>query len=238
MSDPTRTPTGLDQALDQAADTWRRSTLLRLGALAIVGIVGLEAFWVSGDRIAALLEESRSTQAATEQLRLQLREARWERLMPELQGRVDALQGGLWPGDDPALVQAGLQDWLRTAAKASNIVVRELTVARQVPLGPGAVGNPVSTTATETEAPGLAPAASRRAGLAYDVDALERGGLAVWQVRMKVEFERNAALAFLNAVGANPQWLVLGGMQLELTRSPALLSLELRALSRSGPGAR
>jgi hypothetical protein len=238
VNDSARTPTSLEQAFDQAADTWRRSVLLRLGALAIVVILGLEAFWVSGDRVAALQEEARSTQAATEQLRVQLREARWERLGPELHGRFDILEGGLWPGDDPALVQASLQDWLRTTAKTANVVVRELTVARQVPLGPGAAGTGAVPAAAEGELQGLAPAATRRGGLAYDVGALEREGLAVWQVRLKVEFERTTALAFLNTLGANPQWLVLGGMQLELARSPALLSLELRALSRTGPGAR
>jgi hypothetical protein len=223
--------------MDQAAEAWRRSVLLRLGTLSIVGILGLEAFWASGDHLATVREESLGAQAATDQLRLQLREARWERLGPELQGRLDSIEAGLWPGDDPALVQASLQDWLRATAKASNVVVRELTVTRQMPLGPGASAQSAAP-AAEVDLPALGPVAPKRGGLTYDVDALERSGLAVWQVRLKVEFDRTQTLAFLNTVGANPQRLVVGGMQLELGRTPALLSLELRALSRTGPGTR
>lgn len=229
MSAPT---SGLGKAAsgawEQAVDQWRLSPLLRLGALAIVALAGLQLYWMWGDRLAAVQEAARSERELAEQQRGQVRAGQWERLGPELKSRLDSLEAGMWPGDDPALVQAGLQDWFRSSARAAGVVVRELSVSRQM-----ALGAPAPT--AEPDLPGSPVALARRVGSGVDVEALERDGVAVWQVRAKLEFERASALAFLGTLASHPQWLVTSSMQLELQRSPPLLSLELRALSRLAP---
>jgi hypothetical protein len=233
MSGPGGTPWAmLEGTFEQVADQWRRSTLLRMGALVVAGLLGLQAVWMWDDHLVALQEDVRSTQAATEQLRSQLRAAPWDRLSPQLQERLQAYEAGLWPGEDPALVQAGLQDWMRTTAPASNLVLREITVTRLQPLGSSATEQSGAADINLSNPPGSVP---RRATAGYDVQALERDGLALWQVRARFDFDRVPALNFLGTVATHPQWLVVSSLQLELQRSPPALALELRAISRVAP---
>ncbi len=222
----------LGAVLEQTADQWRRSSLLRVGVVVVAALLGLQGFWAWGDGLATVQQDTLEVRAQTEQLRTQLEAAPWDKLAPELQERLLAFEGGLWPGKDPALVQAGLQDWLRASARAAGVPLRELTVTRLQSLGGASSGN---STASPPDLPIVQPAASGRVAASIDVDALEREGLAVWQVRARLEFERASALSFLASVAVHPQWLVISGMQLDLQRSPPTLSLDLRALSRVAP---
>lgn len=229
-----RAASSADGPWEQVVEQWRRSPLLRMGVLVIVAVAGAQGYWMWGDHLVTLQETTTSERATMQQRASQLRDVQWERLGPELRNRIGSVEAGLWPGNDPALVQAGLQDWLRDKAKAGNVVVRELSVTRQVPLGPGA--SPAGAFGGPTiDLPEPAVAAPRRTGTAVDVEALEREGLAVWQVRIKIEFERASALTFLAGLASHPQWLMINNLHLELQRTPPLLSLELRALSRVAP---
>ena len=212
---------------DDLAEQWRRSRLLRLFTLLALVILIVEGLLRLGSFSSGLAERARELQASNRIAELQLRDTAWATRLTQAQRQWQALESMLWQGADDALLQASIQDTLRSMATRSGLTVRELTVSRQLVLsGPGPSGNSVPTTVA-------AKAASPEP---WSTAELDRRGIGQWTVRITLEFRRVPLMNFLSEVAAFEKALVTERVDVRVAQTPAAVELQLRALSRHSGG--
>lgn len=202
---------------------WRGSLVLRLGvaAIALIGVSeGLHRVGVAADRLS---EQAATLAQENALLERQLSKEPWTDRLEEARRHLQAAQSMIWTGSDESLVQASLQDRLRSLASGAGLDVREVVVARQVverqPPGSGA---PLAST------PGV-PADAQQAALA---PRLDQDGVQVWRLRLSAGFTKAALVNFLTELSAQDKLLVTEQLRIRTGGSASTVEIELRALSR------
>lgn len=192
-------------------ETWSNIALqlstqvrLRLGLLSIVGILWVYVLLLAGDWTLATRATSNQIRDSLARVLPLAKERSWPERADEARQQLMALRGMQWAETDMGLVEARLQDWIRSTAAKSGLTVRSLSVAR-----PGG---------GSSEAPAL-PASGVSSGGAQPVSA-----------RLVVDHNRLPLLAFLSELGRNEQVLVVDRLVMRLASQPPLTEIDLRIL--------
>lgn len=214
--------------LQELKRQWRGSPVLRLGvaAIALIGATeGLHRVAMEADRLS---ERAATLAQENALLERQLSKEPWTDRLDEARRHLQAAQSMVWTGSDESLVQASLQDRLRSLASAAGLDVREVVVARQVleRLPTGTSGALAST-----------PGASAEAQQAALASRLDQDGVQVWRLRLSAGFTKVALVNFLTELSAQDKLLVTEQLRVRTGGSSSTVEIELRALSRlSAPG--
>ncbi len=121
-------------ALDAFAAELRDNPRLRLGLLAITGIVWLYALLLWNDAQTTGRDALRAVQSQADRLRpLERSEALWQERATEARQMVSGLQTYLWESRSRSLAEAEFRDWLQSRAQAAGLTLRELSVRAEEP---------------------------------------------------------------------------------------------------------
>lgn len=112
------------------AAQWIASPGLRLGLLAIATLLAVYGLLAGSDAVERVRQSNVEAKAGIERLTPLVRERSWADRAEESRRQRDALEAMLWVGADAALVDAELQDWLRTTAVKWGVAIRELELVR------------------------------------------------------------------------------------------------------------
>ena len=112
------------------AAQWIASLGLRLGLLAIATLLAVYGLLAGADAVERVRQGNADLKVGIERLTPLVRERSWTDRAEEARRQRDALEGMLWIGADAALVDAELQDWLRTTAAKWGVAIRELELVR------------------------------------------------------------------------------------------------------------
>ena len=103
---------------------------LRMGLLAIVTLLAVYGLMAAADGVEGVRKDSAELRSELERLAPLARERAWPERADEARRQREALDGMLWVGNDAALVEADLQDWLRATAAKWGVSIRELELVR------------------------------------------------------------------------------------------------------------
>lgn len=120
----------LTVAWNSLSAQWLASPGLRLGLLAIATLLAVYGLLAGADEVERVRQGNADLKVGIERLTPMVRERSWTDRAEEARRQRDALEGMLWVGADAALVDAELQDWLRTTAGKWGVAIRELELVR------------------------------------------------------------------------------------------------------------
>jgi len=193
---------------------WRDSRLLRLGAIAIGGIVWLYAILLLSDARGparerlALLEDRVATARAEEH------DQGWPAREAAATHQLAALRSVLWKAATRSLAEAAFRDWIQQTAQASNLKVKSIAVQTADTRGPAG------------------PLAGANAGAALPADVSEV------RARMAVDFDRQAWAAFLYKLSGSARIVNVDRFLVHLGSGQTAAEIDLVALfSLEAPGA-
>lgn len=112
------------------AAQWLASPGLRLGLLAIATLLAVYGLLAGADEVERVRQGNADLRVAIQRATPLVRERSWTDRAEEARRQREALEGMLWVGADAALVDAELQDWLRTTAAKWGVAIRELELVR------------------------------------------------------------------------------------------------------------
>lgn len=128
-----------DPRLAQAVGEWRQNRRLRIGAMVVLLILGLQlALALSGGRAETAAQHARDSDLL-ERLAQASDEAAWPARADEAESRLQALRGTLPPARSDGLAQAELQAWLSELGDASRLqdALIRVETSLEVPDQPG-----------------------------------------------------------------------------------------------------
>jgi hypothetical protein len=188
---------------------------LRLGLLFIAVISWIYASLLVADFLAERQKLVASLSEESARLAPLVREQQWPARADEARRQLAALQAMVWVESDIGLAEAKFQDWLRSTAGSSGLVLRDLT------LGRGASASTVAATAA-------APAASS----ASSVGAAPH----VITARLTAELKREALLGFLSELARHDRAVMVDRLMLRMSTQPAGVEIDLRILALASVG--
>ncbi len=106
------------------------SALLRIGLMAIIGIVWVYALLIVSDRVGADGAQLEALNAQLSRLRPLAGDREWARRAADADQQLKAMQAMVWVENDMGLAEAAFQDWVRGTAGRAGLGVRQLNVAR------------------------------------------------------------------------------------------------------------
>ena len=116
------------------------SRLLKLGLIAIIGIVWVYVLLMVDDRVGAQESNLEALDAQLSRLQPVAGDRRWLGRADDADQQLKAVQAMIWSESNIGLAEAAFQDWVRGTAAAAGLSVRQLTVARAVSGGASAAG--------------------------------------------------------------------------------------------------
>lgn len=229
MQEPSRAASSLagPGLLQELQRQWRSSLVLRVGVGAIVLIFAVEASHQVGMAASRLNERAAALVQENLLLERQLSKEPWNERLDEAKRHLQAAQSLVWSAPDESLVQASLQDRLRSLAAGAGLDVREVVVVRQVPERP-ATASPAPAAAPNAPAT-VPPEDNQQVPLAA---RLEADGVQVWRLRLTAGFTKTTLVNFLNELSIQEKLLVTEQLRIRTGGSGSTLEIELRALSR------
>lgn len=224
MADSPPPTSALAGAIDSLGMQWRSSRLLRLATVLAICILAAEGLHQVGEAAKRLDERAAEINLSNQRLAADLKREPWSGRLDEANRHLQAARSLAWAAPDEALLQASLQDSLRTLATKAGLDVREVRVARlAVERSDGA-----ATPQPGAAAPAVEPTTVARWRL------LESDGLSIWRLRLVADFKKVSLVNFLTELSAQQPMLVMERLQVRTGRSPGTLEIELRALARIG----
>lgn len=181
------------------------NTRLRVGLLAVLGIVWLYGLLVAGDAVQSARAGSDAVAAEIERLRPLSRDNPWPARADDARQQLAVLRGMQWAdgaGNALGLTEAALQDWVRSTAAKAGLRVRELSLSRTV---------------SDAAADGGSGAAS----------AAPAAGQAV-KLRLTADWGRAELVAFLAEVGRSERVIVVERLHMRPAATPASVEIDLR----------
>lgn len=128
------------QALQRARGEWRANPRLRWGAWLIAGMAVLWLLLLAQDQTEAWRAEAETARTELDRLRpIQSAGGVWAQRSDDAHLHMEAVRSMLWVASSPGLVEAGLQDTLRSLAEKSGVTVRELAILAAADRKAGAV---------------------------------------------------------------------------------------------------
>lgn len=185
------------------AAQWSANPRLRLGVWAIAAILWVYGLLLAADATEATRQQTATLREEMGRVRPLARDAGWAQRAEDAKQAAAAFNALLWTDTDFGLIEARLQDWLRSTATKAGLTVKELSIQRAAPL--------------EGAAP--APAASAVTG----PQAI--------RARVLVEMTRLPLLAFLSELGGSEQVVVVERLALRPTSQPPLAEMDVRVMA-------
>jgi hypothetical protein len=118
------------QAWSSLRTQWSASPRLRMGALAIVGLLWIQALLVANDTAAAWQAAEQAQRDELARVQAASRDRSWPQRADDARQQVDAMRSMLWSETDRGLAEAALQDWVRATAAKAGLRVREVALVR------------------------------------------------------------------------------------------------------------
>lgn len=126
------------QSLQRSREEWRANPRLRWGVWLIVGMFLLWLLLLVQDQADAWRAETETARAELDRLRpIQNSGPLWNQRSDDAHLHMEAARSMLWVAPSPGLVEAGLQDTLRSLAEKSGVTVRELAILSGAERKPG-----------------------------------------------------------------------------------------------------
>lgn len=117
------------QPLQRARAEWRGNPRLRWGVWLIAGMFLLWLLLLAQDQTEAWRAEAETARTELDRLRpIQNSGSLWAQRSDDAHLHMEAVRSMLWVAPSPGLVEAGLQDTLRSLAEKSGVTVRELAI--------------------------------------------------------------------------------------------------------------
>jgi Type II secretion system (T2SS), protein M subtype b len=180
---------------------WSGNSRLRWGLLAIGALLWTQGLLVASDATQRWRSEAAALREEASSTLPLARSKVWPGRADDARQQSSALRSMLWTEGDRGLAEAAIQDWLRLLAGKAGVGIRELAVAR-----PAAVAQPAS-------APAALPA-----------------GVQPVRLRLSVDFNRLALMAFLAELARNEQVVVVERLVLRPASQPPSAEMDLRML--------
>lgn len=191
----------LQLAWSDVTGQWAANARLRLGLMSIAAICWVYLLMLAADQSALIGTQAQALRDEAGRVRPLAKEQVWPQRADDARQQLAAVQSMLWTDSDAGLIEARLQDWLRSTAAKAGLSVRELTMQRGT-----------STLNSTSEATAKQP-----------------GEPLMFRARLVLDLNRLALLGFLAELGRNEQVWVVERLALRPGAQPALAEIELKA---------
>ncbi|MBT9500744.1 MAG: hypothetical protein IV092_05835 [Burkholderiaceae bacterium] len=115
---------------------WTANARLRMGGMVMVAIVWVYGLLLGSDQADAWRIAAEGLRGEISRVQPLAKEQGWPQRAEDARQQLAAIRAMLWTETELGLVEARFQDWLRSTAVKSGLVVRDIAVLRAVPTSP------------------------------------------------------------------------------------------------------